>query len=110
MMITEIKRHQITPEMLNMQIDHINGFVHKEPAEVSLTNKLTDLTYIYEKLVFALHGKYIDAEDQLQLLAEKLTEATLLKNAEIYIDGFHRFTPQELHIKIGRASCRERMK
>src|SRR5690625_2649795 len=98
MMITEFKRHQITPEMLNMQIDHINGFVHKEPAEVSLTNKLTDLTYIYEKLVFALHGKYIDAEDQLQLLAEKLTETTLLNNAEIYIDGFHRFTPQELHI------------
>src|SRR5699024_7296827 len=98
MMITEFKRHQITPEMLNMQIEHMNTFVHKEPAEVSLTNKLTDLTYIYEKLVIALHGKYIDAEDQLQLLAEKLIETTLLDDAEIYVDGFHRFTPQELHI------------
>src|SRR5690625_4371689 len=97
-MITEFKRHQITPEMLNMQIDHINAFVHKEPAEVSLTNKLVDLTYIYEKLVHVLHGKYIDAEDQLQLLAEKLIDTKLLDDAEIYVDGFHRFTPQELHI------------
>src|SRR5699024_9565177 len=55
-------------------------------------------SYIYEKLVYALQGKYIDAEDQLQLLAEKLSETTLLNDAEIYIDGFHRFTPQELHI------------
>src|SRR5690625_1041972 len=98
MMITEFKRHQVTPEMLNMQIDHINTFVHKDPAEISLTNKLDDLTYIYEKLVFALQGKYIDAEDQLQLLSEKLIETKLLDDAEIYIDGFHRFTPQELHI------------
>lgn len=98
MMITEFKRHQITPEMLQMQIDQINGFVHKDPAELSLTNKLTDLTYIYEKLVLALQGKYIDAEDQLQLLSEKLIETTLLDDAEIYFDGFHRFTPQELYI------------
>lgn len=98
MMITEFKRHQITPEMLTMQIDQINTFVHKEPAEISLTNKLTDLTYIYEKLVYTLQGKYIDAEDQLQLLADKLIETKLLDGAEIYLDGFHRFTPQELHI------------
>ena len=28
----------------------------------------------------------------------KLTESLLLKNAEIYIDGFHSFTPQEYMI------------
>ena len=51
-----------------------------------------------KNLVHALQGKYIDAEDQLQLLAEKINETTLLNDAEIYFDGFHRFTPQELQV------------
>src|SRR5699024_9119925 len=43
-----------------------------------------------------LQGKYVDSEDQLQLLAEKIKHSTLLNDAEIYLDGFHRLTPQEL--------------
>src|SRR5690625_6542869 len=74
----------------------MNQFVHKEPNEIALTNKFEDLTYIYEKLIYALQDNYIDSEDQLQLLAEKINETTLLDDAEIYLDGFHGFTPQEL--------------
>ncbi|PAV29248.1 helicase-exonuclease AddAB subunit AddB [Virgibacillus profundi] len=95
-MITEFKRYQITPEVLQMQIDQINDYVHKEPGEEALAAKLDDLFYVYEKLIHALQDKYIDSEDQLQLLANKINESTLLDDAEIYFDGFHRFTPQEL--------------
>ncbi|MFB4167120.1 helicase-exonuclease AddAB subunit AddB [Virgibacillus sp. JSM 102003] len=95
-MITEFKRYRITPEMLYMQIEQMNQFVHKESGEVALSDKLNDLSYIYENLVHALQGKYIDSEDQLQLLAEKIKDATLLEDAEIYLDGFHRFSPKEL--------------
>lgn len=95
-MITEFKRYCITPDTLYMQMEQMNRFVHKESNELALTNKLEDLTYIYEKLVYALQDNYIDNEDQLQLLAEKISESTLLDDAEIYLDGFHRFTPQEL--------------
>lgn len=95
-MITEFKRYRITPEMLHMQIEQMNQFAHKESGEVALASKLNDLSYIYENLVNALQGKYIDSEDQLQLLAEKIKDATLLENAEIYLDGFHRFSPKEL--------------
>ncbi|SET13831.1 DNA helicase/exodeoxyribonuclease V, subunit B [Oceanobacillus limi] len=95
-MITEFKRYQITPELLQMQINELNQFVHQEPGEQALINKLEDLHYIYEKLVHALQFNYIDSEDQLQLLAEKITEASFLQGAEIYFDGFHRFTPKEL--------------
>lgn len=95
-MITEFKRYRITPEMLHMQIEAINQFVHKESGEAALTNKLNDLSYIYENLVHALQGKYMDSEDQLQLLAEKIKDAKLLEDAEIYLDGFHRFSPKEL--------------
>src|SRR5690625_338647 len=69
-MITEFKRYQVTPEMLQMKIDDINQFVHKDPNEVGLTKKLKDIIYIYEKLMIQLQNQY----------------------------------------KIGRASCRERVK
>ena len=95
-MITEFKRYEVTPEVLQVQIDQLKQFVHKEPGEAALANKLDDLLYIYEKLVAALKDNYIDSEDQLQLLANKIDDASLLEDAEIYFDGFHRFTPKEL--------------
>src|SRR5699024_12607231 len=61
-------------------------------------NKLDDLHYIYENLVESLQGQYIDSEDQLQLLANNIKKASFLHHAEIYIDGFHQFSPQELHV------------
>ncbi|ASK60838.1 helicase-exonuclease AddAB subunit AddB [Virgibacillus phasianinus] len=96
--ITEFKRYQVTPEVLQMQIDQLNQFVHKERGEEALTKKLQDLSYIYDELVYTLQGKYVDSEDQLQLLAEKIKEASFLENAEFYLDGFHRFTPTELQV------------
>lgn len=97
-MITEFKRYQITPEMLRMQHEELNRYVHKESEEIALANKLTDLIYIYEKLMLALQDNYIDGEDQLQLLAEKINDTDILNDAEIYIDGFHHFTPIELSV------------
>ncbi|MEN1970229.1 helicase-exonuclease AddAB subunit AddB [Lentibacillus sp. N15] len=95
-MITEFKRYNISPDMLKTEMEQINRFTHKEQEEVSLTNKLQDLTYLYEKLSVRLQDKYIDSEDQLQLLAKKVAHASSLNDAIIYFDGFHRFTPQEL--------------
>ncbi|TMN23058.1 helicase-exonuclease AddAB subunit AddB [Lentibacillus cibarius] len=95
-MITEFKRYRITPDMLYMQVEQMKQFVHQEPGEVALAGKLNDLAYIYEKLAMALHGKYVDSEDQLQLLADKLKDAPSLDGATIYLDGFHRLSPKEL--------------
>ncbi|MFD1039016.1 helicase-exonuclease AddAB subunit AddB [Virgibacillus byunsanensis] len=97
-MITEFKRYRITPEMLRLQMAEINQYVHKDPGEEALSNKLDDISYIYEKLIVALQDNYIDSEDQLQLLAEKVSDAAFLDGAEIYFDGFHRFTPKELYV------------
>ncbi|WP_077703070.1 helicase-exonuclease AddAB subunit AddB [Virgibacillus dokdonensis] len=95
-MITEFKRYAITPELLQAKMEHMNSYVHKKTGEESLLHKLEDLLYIYEKLLLSLQGKYIDGEDQLQILADKIAHSRLLENAEIYIDGFYRFTPTEL--------------
>ncbi|AIF42731.1 helicase-exonuclease AddAB subunit AddB [Virgibacillus sp. SK37] len=95
-MITEFKRYNISPEVLQSQMIEMEGYVHKESGEEALINKLDDLGYIYEKLMVALQDKYIDSEDQLQLLADKIGQSSVLQDAEIYLDGFHRFTPNEL--------------
>ncbi|GAB3060363.1 helicase-exonuclease AddAB subunit AddB [Virgibacillus ainsalahensis] len=95
-MITEFKRYDVSPEILHGQIEQIKQYVHKEPGEAALANKLEDLVYIYERLIAALKDNYIDSEDQLDLLANKINASTLLEDAEIYFDGFHRFTPKEL--------------
>lgn len=94
-MITEFKRYQITPELLAAQIEAMEFYKHLRPTEVGVKQKLTDLHYIYDKLSYVLQGKYIDQEDQLDLLVKKIPETKFLQNADIYIDGFHRFTPQE---------------
>ena len=94
--ITEFKRYNVTPELLYAQMEEIDKFVHKDPKEIALLNKLTDLLYIYEKSLYALQENYIDSEDQLELLAEKIEVSNVLKDAEIYLDGFHSFTPREL--------------
>ena len=69
-----------------------------EQSEKVLKDKLHDLQLIYENFEAELSNKYIDSEDYFRLLSEKINESLLLKNAEIYIDGFHSFTPQEYMI------------
>ncbi|KGX87798.1 helicase-exonuclease AddAB subunit AddB [Pontibacillus litoralis] len=106
-MITEFKRYCITPQLLQQQMQMMDQFVHKQPGEETLQHKLEDLSYIYEELMYALRGQYVDSEDQLQLLASKIKEASFLEGAIVYIDGFHRFTPQELMVVqalMGKAS------
>lgn len=88
-MITEFKRYCISPEQLIGQVDQLGQ---------SLNNKLNDLHYIYDKLSTVLADQYIDGEDRLALLSKKLHQSKLLEGAEVYIDGFHRFTPQEQQV------------
>lgn len=87
----EFKRHLITPLSLTEQVTHLKQ-MNASPA---LIHKLTDLNYVYDAFHSRLQDHYIDGEDQLQMLADQLKDAYLLKNAEIYINGFYRFTPKE---------------
>ncbi|QDP39753.1 helicase-exonuclease AddAB subunit AddB [Radiobacillus deserti] len=95
-MLAEFKRYRITPDLLRQQMATMDQYKHPYPGELALRNKLDDLTYIFDHMTEALAGHYMDSEDQLQLLAEKIGEADFLVGSEIYLDGFHRFTPQEL--------------
>src|SRR5690625_1622718 len=91
LIITECKRQLNTHDLVQEQLHYTMG-------NIPLTNKLSDLHYIYAQLTELLQDKYIDGEDQLLLLIEKIKHTSFLQEAEIYVDGFHRFTPKELGI------------
>ncbi len=86
--ISELKRYQITPESLR------NMAENTEENEL-LKHKLEDISVIYEKFETLLHRTYIDADDDLTLLAQKLEKSQQFNQAEIWIDEFAGFTPQE---------------
>jgi ATP-dependent helicase/nuclease subunit B len=92
-MIVEFKRYCVHPEDLTQE-----GLM--PGAAKSLQDKLHDLEIIYQHFEEAILDKYIDSEDYFRLLAEKISSSRYLKDAEIYIDGFYSFTPQEYRIII----------
>ena len=89
--LIEFKRYCIGPKELT-ELEQSGS------REKVLKDKLHDLSLIYENFEKELSNKYIDSEDYFRLLTEKISESQFLKNAEIYIDGFHSFTPQEYMI------------
>ncbi|MCH1625820.1 helicase-exonuclease AddAB subunit AddB [Fredinandcohnia quinoae] len=92
-MVAEFKRYCITPEQLEEQRHQLQN----EQNQV-LTDKLHDLKLLYVDLEKHLFEKYVDSEDYLRLLAEKIPQSNYIKEAEILIDGFHSYTPQELEV------------
>lgn len=86
--LTEFKRYKVTPE-------DVYQAYNIESQSQGLKDKLSDLHYIYSHLMDSLAHRYIDGEDRLRILEEKIPTSSYVKDAIIYIDGFHRFTPLE---------------
>ncbi|GMB08845.1 helicase-exonuclease AddAB subunit AddB [Thermolongibacillus altinsuensis] len=92
-MMTECKRYCITPEQLQETEKQLRD--EATAAEKVLADKLSDVRLIYEQFEQELSRQYVDSEDYLRLLAEKVKHSRYLREAEVYVDGFHHFTPQE---------------
>lgn len=88
---TEFKHYCVQPDDLAQKREEV-GFFQSQKA---LADKMHDLELIYRHYEHALSGKYLDSNDYLRLLAESIDKSRYLLNAEVYIDGFHSFTPQE---------------
>lgn len=101
LMTTELKRYCISSEDLSWNAETLLSLGQKENNKKVLKDKLSDLSIISGALEKALAGKYLDSEDYLKLLQEKIPYSDTIKDCEIYIDGFHSFTPQELEAAAG---------
>ncbi len=94
-LFTEFKRYEITPDRIDEQSQ-----IHQErlAAAHGFQHKLSDLNVIYRDYLQHVSSKFIDAEDYLALLAKYIPTSDYLRQAEVWIDGFHGYTPQELRI------------
>ena len=59
------------------------------------SQSLQDILTLYTSLESNIQNRWIDETDILTMLAEKIGESKILRNAVIYIDEFSGFTPQE---------------
>ena len=90
-LLSEMKQHNLTPDNLIEKL--------ATGSQQSIINsKLKDISYIYQQFNRYLQGRYIDSEDYINLLIEKIELSTFLQGAKIWIDGFHTFTPQTYQI------------
>lgn len=89
-MITELKKYEVSPEMLLQTTDKIQ--------DSELRNKLNDMGILFEAFQKRLHENYIDTEDELSLLYEKMDYSKLFDGAEVWMDEFFSFTPQQNRI------------
>ncbi|KKM08757.1 ATP-dependent helicase [Clostridiales bacterium PH28_bin88] len=63
-----------------------------------LAGKLHDLAIVYRDFETYLQGRYVDPDDYLTLLAERLQDAPSVQGATFWVDGFTGFTPQEYRV------------
>ena len=89
-MFSEFKRYNVNPILLEETTSKID--------DRFLKDKLEDLSLIYSKYEEILHTRYIDTDDDLTLLSERMENSLNLGGAEIWMDEFSGFTPQEYEI------------
>ncbi len=87
-LFTEFKRHNIAPEALG---NASKAFEEGSP----LKDKLMELFFVYAAFERTIAERYRDSDDDLTLASKKLDSTALYDGAEIWIDGFTGFTPQE---------------
>lgn len=88
--ITEFKKHNISPDILEKRIEEIK--------DNYLKLKLKDIWLIYSKFNEKICEKYIDENDLLTILANNIKKSHLFDNSIFYIDEFAGFTKQEYSV------------
>ncbi len=97
-MVDEFKSYGVTNGLLEELLSGEGDKSAHMSANSRLKDKLHDLSLVYGEYCQAMQGRYNDAEDVLDSLVKKLPSSEIMKNAEIWIDGFVFFNPQERNI------------
>ena len=91
--IAEIKSYRLTAEDLKTAGNEVN--------DETLSAKLRDLAFLTSEFQKSMEGRYNDNEDILTELIRRMPQADFLRGAEVYVDGFIFFNPNEKEILRG---------
>jgi ATP-dependent helicase/nuclease subunit B len=98
-LFSEFKRYRVDSDKLD---DHLHNTREIWTQARSFpADKLQDISIIYRDFEHEISRHYIDSEDYLAVLAENMDKSDYITNAEIWIDGFNGFTPQEFNVLAG---------
>lgn len=89
-MITELKKNNITTDILEENSKNIE--------DSYLKFKLKDINLLYSEFNKEISNKYLDDDDLLTIVKDKIKDSVMFKNSHIYIDEFAGFTKQEYEI------------
>lgn len=89
--VTEFYQYDISANSLAASADDIS---HND----NLRLKMHDLHLIFKQYQACLEKNYVSGDETLDILAGKVEKSKLVKDAEIWIDGFTGFTPQEYKV------------
>lgn len=101
--IGELKTYRINPDGLAEATGSFSG------SRQLLGDKLADLQLLYQELENFLSTRYTDPDDYLNLLADRLHRSPTVQDAEIWVDGFTGFTPQEFAVLKGMLETARRV-
>lgn len=91
-LIKEIKSYKLSSDLLRQAGEGLS----REHAH--LAGKLEEISLLADAFEEHMKGRATDAEDMMELLAQKIPDAPLLRDAEIWLDGFTFFNPQEREV------------
>ncbi len=94
-LLTEMKRYGVDSARLSEQAEAAFKQAEAHQESALLSDKLHDLSLIYSEMERQLAGRWLDGEDMLGWLAKGAAGSSILAGAEIWLDGFHGFTPSE---------------
>ena len=89
-MLTELKKNNIDNKVLTKSKEEI------EDKYIKL--KLDDISILYDEFNNTINGKYLDDDDLLSIVKEKICQSNIFKETYIFIDEFAGFTKQEYSI------------
>ena len=89
-MISELIQYQVTGEMLDDMVS--------QPLNDVLSQKLKDLSVLYEGFKNDMETRYITAEEILAVLCDKIPESEIIKNSVVTLDGYTGFTPLQYRL------------
>ena len=89
---TEMKRYCIDASCVEEHLEYMASSAGSPPM---LRRKLQDVLMLYRDFEHEISPLYMDEEDTLVTLAEGIKQSEYIRSADIWIDGFHGFTPQE---------------
>ena len=90
-LLSDLKKHDITAEQLRLAADQLD-------KAGLLAEKLRDTALIYETFNQYLRNRYIDSEDAINALVDRMDLSRYLTGARIWLDGFDYFPPQTVRV------------